>query len=353
MVSDLEKTTTTKTFDTEVDRILEQFGGQFQEIADRPHRLIKQILLQTKGQPLLIQELCKHITARGYIPAGEEEKQVKQLLQNHVVTELRFYLEKLQPVETPPPKHRLETRKKSSQSPAQNTVIHNQGKKKEGSVRIIFFMVALIVVNAAIVIASPYIGILCGMVGNCESYKRKLEEAKVKLDEAQILEPQDQDQLEGQRAQIEQAIEPLSKIPKNAQVYPQVEYVQQLAQKEIKIRQAKIFIEEANKAHLDALQEIDKSEDITIKQSVEKKCKFIEQAEIFWTTAMEKEQEAINKVGELEQVEGLVQYSQTLNKQNLANYQSLKEDAASQFSNILQCRLGGDPIWNKQNQSPD
>ncbi|NES00276.1 MAG: hypothetical protein F6J86_41885, partial [Symploca sp. SIO1B1] len=199
----------------------------------------------------------------------------------------------------------------------------------------------------------PYIGILCGMVGNCESYKRKLEEAKVKLDEAQILEPQDQDQLESQLAQIEQAIEPLSKIPKNAQVYPQVEYIQQLAQNEIKIRQAKVFIEEANKAHLDGLQEIDKSEDINTNQSVDNKCKFIEQAEKFWTTAIEKEQEAINKVGELKEIEGLVQYSQILNKQNLAKYQRLKDDAARQYSNIPACTLGGAPIWNQQNQSLD
>ncbi len=296
MVPESEKTSITSTVNNKVDHILEEFDGKFQEIADRPHRLIEQILLQTERQPLLTQELCELLVlaCQDGIPAGEEEKQVKRLLQNDVVPKLKYYLyEVLQQQETPLPKPPLEPRKSTGKSPVQGTVIQNKGKKK-ASVRTISLLLGLVLLNAAIVIASPYIGILCRIVGNCQSYKRQFGEAQVKLDEARMLDPQDWNQLENQRAQIEKAIEPLTGIPGNAQVYPQVENIQQVAQKEIKIRQAKIFIEEANKAHLDAIQKMERIKNSEQETDVLKNCARLDGAKIFWSKAIEKQQ-ASNK----------------------------------------------------------
>ncbi|NES22488.1 MAG: hypothetical protein F6K41_27115, partial [Symploca sp. SIO3E6] len=225
--------------------------------------------------------------------------------------------------------------------------------KKKGGVITISLLVTLGAFTSATVIGSSYIEPLCRMLGNCASYKHKLEQAQAKLSESLNLEPQDWNNLESQRIQIEKAIEPLSGIRGNAQVYRQVEELQQLAQNEIKLRQARIFIEEANKAHLDALQTIERIKNSKSKINLIKHCVFFKKAKISWSKAMQKEQEAINKVEELAQFEGLVQYSQTLNKQNLANYQKLKDDAARQYSNIPQCTLGGAPKWNQPIQSPD
>jgi|GEM_PF-3864292 len=351
MVSELDKTSTTKTFNTEVDHILQRYEGKFQAIAERPHRLIEQILLQTERQPLLTQELCELLAAQESIPDGEEEEKVKHLLQNYVVPKLKYYLyEVLQTQEMPPPKPRLEPRKSTGKSPVQSKVIQNKGKKKV-SVRTISLLVGLVLLNAAIVIGSPYIGILCRIVGNCQSYKQQLGEAQTKLDEARMLESQNQNELQSQRAQIEKAIEPLTGIPGNAQVYLQVEDIQQLAQKEIKIRQAKIFIEEANKAYLDALQTIEKAKDTQGKQSPQENCKLLQKAQSSLKEAISKEQEAIHIVEGLDKVEGLVQYARTLNQQILTNYQKLQGDTAPQLSTIPQCLLPREPIWNQQNQS--
>ncbi len=168
MTSESDASSNNSFVNPEINKLLEDIEDQLNEIAERPYRVMEQILAQTKNQKLIIQGLSEHLENPGCIPAGEEEKKIEHLIQNHVVPQLKYCLnEVLQ-------QGKIETPETSPQPEQRTSTVEEQSSvpKKQKQVQRNFITIAILVglgvLTIATVVGVPHIEPLCQVVGNCD-----------------------------------------------------------------------------------------------------------------------------------------------------------------------------------------
>lgn len=72
----------------QVAELVKGFIPRLKDKAERPHRVIEEVLSYTAGDRSQTEQLCQLICDNNYIPSGQEEKLVRQLASSHLIIQL-------------------------------------------------------------------------------------------------------------------------------------------------------------------------------------------------------------------------------------------------------------------------